>query len=76
MEWRRKTDTIKTAKILVDAASEQKALSLIIKDISWLWRTAHNCAVRGCSDWEGFQEQVASLFDICKDVRPFSASAL
>ncbi|KAE9404331.1 hypothetical protein BT96DRAFT_853832, partial [Gymnopus androsaceus JB14] len=58
----------RTAKILVDAASEQKALSLIIKDISWLWRTAYNCAVQGCSDWEGFQEQVASLFDICKDL--------
>ncbi|KAJ4485242.1 hypothetical protein J3R30DRAFT_3282666 [Lentinula aciculospora] len=58
----------RTAKILVDAASEQKAVSLIIKDVSWLWRTAYNCAVQGCSDWDGFQEQISALFDISKDM--------
>ncbi|KIK65861.1 hypothetical protein GYMLUDRAFT_950153 [Collybiopsis luxurians FD-317 M1] len=58
----------RTAKILVDAASEQNATSLIIKDISWLWRTAYNCAVQGCSDWDGFQEQISALFDISKDL--------
>ncbi|KAJ3868076.1 meiosis protein SPO22/ZIP4 like-domain-containing protein [Lentinula novae-zelandiae] len=56
------------AKILVDAAFEQKAVSLIIKDVSWLWRTAYNCAVQGCSDWDGFQEQISALFDISKDM--------
>ncbi|KAJ4468487.1 meiosis protein SPO22/ZIP4 like-domain-containing protein [Lentinula lateritia] len=58
----------RTAKILVDAAFEQKAVSLIIKDVSWLWRTAYNCAVQGCSDWDGFQEQISALFDISKDM--------
>ncbi|KAJ3893401.1 hypothetical protein GG344DRAFT_75060 [Lentinula edodes] len=58
----------RTAKILVNAAFEQKAVSLIIKDVSWLWRTAYNCAVQGCSDWDGFQEQISALFDISKDM--------
>ncbi|KAJ4477669.1 meiosis protein SPO22/ZIP4 like-domain-containing protein [Lentinula edodes] len=58
----------RTAKILVDAAFEQKVVSLIIKDVSWLWRTAYNCAVQGCSDWDGFQEQISALFDISKDM--------
>ncbi|KAJ3763352.1 meiosis protein SPO22/ZIP4 like-domain-containing protein [Lentinula raphanica] len=55
-----------TAKIIVDKASEQKTISLIIKDVSWIWRTAYNCAVQGCSDWDGFQEQISALFDISK----------
>ncbi|KAF5385597.1 hypothetical protein D9757_006758 [Collybiopsis confluens] len=58
----------RTARTLVTTASEQKTTSLIIKDISWLWRTAYNCAVRGCSDWDGFQEQISSLFDVAKDL--------
>ncbi|KAF8883715.1 hypothetical protein BD779DRAFT_1443711, partial [Infundibulicybe gibba] len=27
-----------------------KAISLIIKDVSWLWRTAYNYAAQGCSE--------------------------
>ncbi|KAG6828742.1 hypothetical protein H0H92_006880 [Tricholoma furcatifolium] len=38
----------RTAKILTEAACAQKAMSLISKDVSWLWRTAYNCAVEGC----------------------------
>ncbi|TFK28437.1 hypothetical protein FA15DRAFT_60912 [Coprinopsis marcescibilis] len=53
----------RTAKILVLSALEQKAVSLIHKDISWLWRTAYNCAVQGCSEWEGCGEQISELFD-------------
>ncbi|KAJ3794551.1 meiosis protein SPO22/ZIP4 like-domain-containing protein, partial [Lentinula aff. detonsa] len=58
----------RTAKILADTASKQKVVSLIIKDVTWLWRTAYNCAVQGCSDWDGFQEQISALFDISKDM--------
>ncbi|THU92597.1 hypothetical protein K435DRAFT_726088 [Dendrothele bispora CBS 962.96] len=57
-----------TAKVLADAACEQKAIALVIKDISWLWRTAYNCAVQGCSEWEGYQDQISTLFDLAKDL--------
>ncbi|EEB90105.1 hypothetical protein MPER_11734, partial [Moniliophthora perniciosa FA553] len=56
-----------TATVLVDAAREQKATALIIKDISWLWRTANNSAVQGCSEWEGYQDQICSLFEAPRD---------
>ncbi|KAK0506685.1 hypothetical protein EDD18DRAFT_1059774, partial [Armillaria luteobubalina] len=60
----------RTAKILIEAANAQKALNLITKDISWLWRTAFNCAVQGCSEWEGSgcEERISDLFDIARDV--------
>jgi len=57
----------RTAKSLVDEALSQKAISLIIKDVSWLWRTAYNCAVQGCSEWEGFEDRICKLFDIARD---------
>ncbi|KAG2023937.1 hypothetical protein CC2G_001538 [Coprinopsis cinerea AmutBmut pab1-1] len=56
----------RTAKILALSALEQKAVSLIQKDISWLWRTAYNCAVQGCSEWEGCGEQISELFDMAR----------
>ncbi|ESK93496.1 hypothetical protein Moror_1688 [Moniliophthora roreri MCA 2997] len=57
-----------TATVLVAAAREQKATALIIKDISWLWRTAYNTAVQGCSEWEGYQNQICSLFEVSRDL--------
>ncbi|KAK0440725.1 hypothetical protein EV421DRAFT_1814595, partial [Armillaria borealis] len=59
-----------TAKILIEAANAQKALNLITKDVSWLWRTAFNCAVQGCSEWEGSgcEERISDLFDIARDL--------
>ncbi|KAK0446558.1 uncharacterized protein EV420DRAFT_1313772 [Desarmillaria tabescens] len=59
-----------TAKILIEAANAQKALNLISKDVSWLWRTAFNCAVQGCSEWEGSgcEERISDLFDIARDL--------
>ncbi|KAK0207833.1 hypothetical protein DFS33DRAFT_1408812 [Desarmillaria ectypa] len=59
-----------TAKILIEAANTQKALNLITKDVSWLWRTAFNCAVQGCSEWEGSgcEERISDLFDIARDL--------
>lgn len=58
----------RTARILTAAASEQRAVSLIFKDVSWLWRTAYNCAVQGCSDWENAGEQISELFDISREL--------
>ena len=56
------------ARILTEAASTQKMIILILKDISWLWRSAYNCAVQGCSEWECAGEQISELFDIAKEV--------
>jgi len=58
----------RTAKILTEAACAQKMMSLISKDVSWLWRTAYNCAVQGCSEWEQCERQIADLFDLAKDL--------
>ncbi|KAF6758826.1 meiosis protein SPO22/ZIP4 like-domain-containing protein [Ephemerocybe angulata] len=56
----------RTAKILAASALEQKAVSLIMKDLSWLWRRAYNSAVQGCSEWEGCGDQISELFEIAK----------
>jgi len=53
--------------------------ALVIRDVSWLWRTAYNCAIEGCSNWDNHGEQVSDAFDIarevgvslCRDVRSF-----
>ncbi|KAF8880917.1 meiosis protein SPO22/ZIP4 like-domain-containing protein [Gymnopilus junonius] len=58
----------RTARILTQSASSQKLVPLVYKDISWLWRTAYNCAVQGCTDWENAGEQISELFDIAKEM--------
>ncbi|EDR10149.1 uncharacterized protein LACBIDRAFT_318203 [Laccaria bicolor S238N-H82] len=50
------------------AVSEQRAVSLIFKDVSWLWQTAYNCAVQGCSDQDNAGEQISELFDISREL--------
>ncbi|KAJ7461286.1 hypothetical protein B0H11DRAFT_119781 [Mycena galericulata] len=57
-----------TSKILAEAASAQKAVALIIKDVSWLWRTAYNCAVQGCAEWERCEERISQLFEVARDL--------
>ncbi|KIM47342.1 hypothetical protein M413DRAFT_23558 [Hebeloma cylindrosporum] len=58
----------RTARILTEAASTQKMVTLVFKDISWLWRTAYNCAVQGCTEWENAGEQISELFDIAREL--------
>ncbi|KAG6909084.1 hypothetical protein DXG01_002065 [Tephrocybe rancida] len=58
----------RTARSLTEAACARKAMSLITKDVSWLWRTAYNCAVQGCSEWERCEQRIANLFDIARDL--------
>ncbi|KAF8179159.1 meiosis protein SPO22/ZIP4 like-domain-containing protein [Pholiota molesta] len=65
----------RTARILTDAASAQKMTTLIFKDISWLWRTAYNSAVQGCSEWENAGEQISELFDIARELLEASCHA-
>jgi hypothetical protein len=59
------------ARILTEATVAQKVTSLVSKDLSWLWRTAYNCAVQGCTDWEDAGERISELFDIAKAVSKF-----
>ncbi|KAF8637477.1 hypothetical protein AX16_010805 [Volvariella volvacea WC 439] len=56
------------AKHLAEEANKQKAFSLIIKDVSWLWRTAYNTAVLSCTEWEGSPEQTPEMFDIAREL--------
>jgi hypothetical protein len=53
---------------MVAAARVRKELSMIAKDISWLWRAAYNCAVEGCSKWEQAEDQLSDLFDVSREV--------
>jgi hypothetical protein len=48
-----------------DGTGEQ----LGIDDLSWLWRTTHNCAIQGCLDWEDAEDLISDLFDISREVR-------
>ncbi|KAF8168527.1 meiosis protein SPO22/ZIP4 like-domain-containing protein [Crassisporium funariophilum] len=65
----------RTARILTEAASTQKMMSLVLKDISWLWRTAYNCAVQGCSEWENAGDQISELFGIAGELLEASCHA-
>lgn len=44
-------------------------MSIVIKDVSWLWRTAYNCAAQGCTEWDNAEERVPPLFDVSREVR-------
>ncbi|THH12968.1 hypothetical protein EW146_g7196 [Bondarzewia mesenterica] len=56
------------AKILVRAACVEKRATIVIKDISWLWRTAYNCAIQGCSEWDNAEDKVPRLFDLSREL--------
>ena len=56
-----------SAKTLVETVPYEN-VALIIRDLSWLWRTAYNCAIEGCSNWDNHGEEVANAFDIAREV--------
>ncbi|GJJ13838.1 hypothetical protein Clacol_008095 [Clathrus columnatus] len=56
----------KTGNDVCDTAQEKKNLPAIVKELSWLWRTAYNIAVQGCSEWTDSEEQLAELFDLSR----------
>ncbi|KAF9229785.1 hypothetical protein BS17DRAFT_688278 [Gyrodon lividus] len=60
-------DYFKNAKALVEAVTHENA-TLVIRDVSWLWRTAYNCAIEGCSNWDNHGEQVSYAFDIAREL--------
>ncbi|GJE98003.1 SPO22 domain-containing protein [Phanerochaete sordida] len=56
-----------TGKTLIESLPKaQRAVAA--KDISWLWRTAYNCAVQGCADWEAAEDAVTKLFDTAREL--------
>ncbi|KAI9445576.1 hypothetical protein H4582DRAFT_2125818 [Lactarius indigo] len=63
------TEHFSTARALVDAARKERRVSFIIKDISWLWRTAYNCAIQGCTEWDNAEERVPPLFGASREAR-------
>ncbi|KAI5992168.1 hypothetical protein EDD15DRAFT_2197189 [Pisolithus albus] len=57
----------KNAKTLVETVACEN-VALVIRDLSWLWRTAYNCAIDGCSNWDNHGEEVSSAFDIARQL--------
>ncbi|KAJ3558726.1 hypothetical protein NM688_g744 [Phlebia brevispora] len=57
-----------TAKSLIERFHTAKRSTIVAKDISWLWRTAYNCAVQGCAEWENAEAAVSDLFDIAQNL--------
>ncbi|KAJ7223591.1 meiosis protein SPO22/ZIP4 like-domain-containing protein [Mycena pura] len=64
-----------TANILAKEACARKAFALIIKDVSWVWRTAYNCAVQGCAEWERSEARISQLFEVARDLLTTSCEA-
>ncbi|KAI0762520.1 meiosis protein SPO22/ZIP4 like-domain-containing protein [Fomes fomentarius] len=57
-----------TALSLGTALESKQNAAVGKKDISWLWRTAYNTAVQGCSDWENYEDSISDLFDIARQL--------
>ncbi|EIW86072.1 hypothetical protein CONPUDRAFT_45846, partial [Coniophora puteana RWD-64-598 SS2] len=52
-----------SARSLVEDASPENR-ALVIKDLSWLWRTAYNTAIQGCSEWDDGEEKLSDMFEL------------
>ncbi|RPD58497.1 hypothetical protein L227DRAFT_189115 [Lentinus tigrinus ALCF2SS1-6] len=57
-----------TALSLVTALESKQNTAVGTKDISWLWRTAYNTAVQGCSEWDNQEDSISDLFDISRQL--------
>lgn len=58
-------------KIAVTVAESSETPAMIVRDISWLWRSAYNCAIQACSDWEDREGQISDIFDAARLVSHF-----
>ncbi|KAL5534754.1 hypothetical protein ACEPAG_1218 [Sanghuangporus baumii] len=54
----------RTASALVNTAVTGRNAPLIAKDVSWLWRSAYNIALQGCSEWRDAEIQIGELFEL------------
>ncbi|KAG2053918.1 SPO22-domain-containing protein [Suillus hirtellus] len=50
--------------VTITESCEQPAM--LSRDVSWLWRTAYNCAIQACSDWEDREDQISDIFDAAR----------
>ncbi|KAG2135130.1 meiosis protein SPO22/ZIP4 like-domain-containing protein [Suillus clintonianus] len=55
---------VDVAAVTVAESCEQPAM--LVRDVSWLWRTAYNCAIQACSDWEDRENQISDIFDAAR----------
>ncbi|KIK46084.1 hypothetical protein CY34DRAFT_22194 [Suillus luteus UH-Slu-Lm8-n1] len=53
-------------KIAVTIAESCEQPAMLARDVSWLWRTAYNCAIQACSDWEDREDQISDIFDAAR----------
>lgn len=53
-------------RIAVTVAETCEQPAMLARDISWLWRTAYNCAIQACSDWEDREDQISDIFDAAR----------
>lgn len=77
--WTQRAPTsfqLSLAKTLIERFQSAKRSTIVAKDISWLWRTAYNCAVQGCAEWENAEESVSHLFDVAQNVSTESQPGL
>ncbi|KAG1746972.1 meiosis protein SPO22/ZIP4 like-domain-containing protein [Suillus lakei] len=61
---RKYSNAMNVAAVTVAESCEQPAM--LVRDISWLWRTAYNCAIQACSDWEDREDQISDIFDAAR----------
>ncbi|KAG1809768.1 uncharacterized protein HD556DRAFT_1223242, partial [Suillus plorans] len=52
--------------IAVTIAESCEQPAMLSRDVSWLWRTAYNCAIQACSDWENREDQISDIFDAAR----------
>ncbi|PCH37312.1 hypothetical protein WOLCODRAFT_146594, partial [Wolfiporia cocos MD-104 SS10] len=57
-----------TARTLITELSARTDVTVVFKDVSWLWRTAYNCAIQGYSEWTESEEYVSELFDVARQL--------
>jgi hypothetical protein len=60
---------VNVTAVTIAESCEQPAL--LARDVSWLWRTAYNCAIQACSDWEDREDQISDIFDAARRVSDF-----
>ncbi|KAG1775142.1 meiosis protein SPO22/ZIP4 like-domain-containing protein [Suillus placidus] len=53
-------------KIAATVAESCEQPAMLARDVSWLWRTAYNCAIQACSDWEDREDQISDIFDAAR----------
>ncbi|CCL98934.1 uncharacterized protein FIBRA_00941 [Fibroporia radiculosa] len=57
-----------TALKIIEGLDAQQKVTMVSRDISWLWRTAYNCAIQGCTEWMELEANISDLFDIARQL--------